>query len=70
MKARTLNTRTNPGTRPSEPVRSIEPPDCELCTWAFRQAVWSLPEGQEQAGVWELKYLNAMCFKHARLAAA
>lgn len=69
MRARHPVTRSYPGTRPVDPVRSAEAPDCWLCSWSFRQAVWSLPDGKTQEGFWELKYINSACLKHVRLAA-
>ena len=58
------------GTRPPRPVLQDSPPDDWLCIWVYTQAVWSCPDGQEGEGYWELKYVNAACLAHARLAAA
>lgn len=55
-----------PGTRPPVPVRADRMPDDWLCTWAYRE----LPGNPPRTGVWELKYINAACPEHARLAAA
>lgn len=55
------------GIRPASPVQQESPPDDWLCTWVYRVAVWS--DGPKD-GVWELKYINAACLAHARLAHA
>jgi hypothetical protein len=60
--------RPAPGRRPAAPVRLDEIPADYLCTWTYRQAVWS--GGPQIKGYWELKFINAACPEHARLAAA
>lgn len=60
--------RAQPGTRPRIPVRQDTPPDDHWCTWAVRTAVWTTPV--IAPGTWELKFINAACPEHARLAAA
>ena len=58
--------RKPPGRRPAEPVRLDHPPEDRLCTWSVREE----PGIPPRKVVWELKFINAACFEHARLAAA
>jgi hypothetical protein len=66
--SRAVTARPHPGTRPPAPVRLDEIPADWRCTWTYRIAVWSTsaPPGK---GHWELKFINAACPEHGRLAA-